>query len=80
MFCSAADGPASDSPSAGYWKTTVVREQTEEPEIPLVTVAPPPIAKKLSELAQGEIKITSNWEIHSARNSARLDRDSIRRG
>lgn len=80
MFCSAADGPASDSPSAGYWKTTVMTEQMEEPEIPLVTVAPPPMAKKLSELAHGQIKITSDWEIHSARNSARVDRDSIRQG
>ncbi|KAJ6125713.1 hypothetical protein N7523_003333 [Penicillium sp. IBT 18751x] len=79
FFCSTADGPVSDSPSAGYWKTTVMKEQPEEPEIPLVTVAPPPMAKKLTELAQGQIKITSDWEIHSARNSARLDRESIRR-
>ncbi|KAJ5305544.1 uncharacterized protein N7443_005204 [Penicillium atrosanguineum] len=80
VFCSAADGPASDSPSAGYWKTTVMTEQMEEPEIPLVIVAPPPMAKKLSELAHGQIKITSDWEIHSARNSARLDRDPIQQG
>lgn len=52
--------------------------QMEEPEIPLVTVTQPRMAKKLSELAQGQIKITSDWEIHSARNSARVERDSIR--
>ncbi|KAJ5666780.1 hypothetical protein N7462_011189 [Penicillium macrosclerotiorum] len=79
LFSSTADGHTPVSP--GYWKTTVLSgAQMEEPEIPLVTVAMPPMAKKLSELAHGQIKITSDWEIHSTRNSARLDRDSVRRG
>lgn len=65
---------------SGYYKTTVLSgTQMEEPEIPLVSVDRPPMAKKLSEWCQGQIKITSDWEIHSTRNSARLDKDSIRR-
>jgi hypothetical protein len=80
MFSSTADD-ISTPVSPGYWKTTVLSgAQMDEPEIPLVTVAMPPMAKKLSELAHGQIKITSDWEIHSARNSARLERDSLRRG
>ncbi|KAJ5113832.1 hypothetical protein N7456_002366 [Penicillium angulare] len=65
---------------SGYYKTTVLSgAQMEEPEIPLVSVRHPPMAKKLSEWCQGQIKITSDWEIHSTRNSARMDKDSIRR-
>ncbi|KAJ5215449.1 uncharacterized protein N7498_001856 [Penicillium cinerascens] len=80
-LCSAADGPGSDSASVGYWKTAVTsNSQVEEPEIPLVTSTQPPMAKKLSELAHGQIKITSDWEIHSTRNSARVDRDSVSQG
>ncbi|KAJ5363618.1 uncharacterized protein N7496_009331 [Penicillium cataractarum] len=80
LFSSTADGIATSPVSSGYWKTTVLsKRQMEELEIPLVTVTMPPMAKKLSELAHGQIKITSDWEIHSARNSARLERDSIRR-
>ncbi|KAJ6135529.1 hypothetical protein N7512_000689 [Penicillium capsulatum] len=78
---SSTAGPSSHPVSPGYWKTTVLSgAQMEEPEIPLVTVTQPRIAKKLSELAHGQIQITSDWEIHSTRNSARLERDSIRRG
>ena len=67
--------------SPGYWKTTVLSgAHMEEPEIPLVTVTQPRMAKKLSELAHGQIQITSGWEIHSTRNSARVERDSLRRG
>ncbi|KAJ5727129.1 hypothetical protein N7493_004949 [Penicillium malachiteum] len=66
--------------ASGYYKTTVLSgKQMEEPEIPLVSVRQPPMAKKLSEWCHGQIKITSDWEIHSTRNSARLDKDSIRR-
>jgi hypothetical protein len=66
-----------------YWKATVQSGgQMEEPEIPLVTVTQPPVGKRpgFNEWALGQIKITSDWEIHSTRNSARLDKDSIRRG
>ncbi|KAJ6013294.1 hypothetical protein N7540_007885 [Penicillium herquei] len=66
--------------ASGYYKTTVLSgTQMEEPEIPLVSVRQPPMAKKLSEWCHGQIKITSDWEIHSARNSARMDKESIRR-
>ncbi|KAJ5729332.1 uncharacterized protein N7483_003840 [Penicillium malachiteum] len=66
--------------ASGYYKTTVLSgTQMEEPEIPLVSVRQPPMAKKLSEWCHGQIKITSDWEIHSTRNSARMDKDSIRR-
>lgn len=77
------EAPRSDPVSNRYWKATVLSGgQVEEPEIPLVTVTQPPGhgAKRFNEWAFGQIKITSDWEIHSARNSARLDRDSIRRG
>ena len=67
--------------SAGYHKTPKVSgAQMTDLEIPLVTVTQPPIAKRWSELAHGSIKITSDWEIHSSRNSARIEQDSIRRG
>ncbi|KAJ5923971.1 hypothetical protein N7466_008158 [Penicillium verhagenii] len=65
---------------SSYYKPTVLSgRQMEEPEIPLVSVMQPPMAKKLSEWCHGQIKITSDWEIHSTRNSARLDKDSIRK-
>lgn len=81
MFSSAADGIPTSPVSPGYWKTTFLPgAQVDEPEIPLVTVAMPPMAKKLGELARGQIRITSDWEIHSARNSARLECNSVRRG
>lgn len=81
MFSSTADGVSTSPVSPGYWKTTFLPgAQMDEPEIPLVTVAMPPMAKKLGELTHGQIKITSDWEIHSARNSARLEHDSVRRG
>lgn len=68
------------SVSAGYWKTPASSSvQIEDPEIPLVGIRQPPMARKLSGLAHGQITITSDWEIHSSRNSARLDHDSIRR-
>lgn len=73
----------SDPASSRYWKATVLSNgQMEDPEIPLVRVTQPPVGKRpgFNEWALGQIKITSDWEIHSARNSARLDRDSIRRG
>lgn len=79
MF-SPSDGETYGYRSSGYYKTTVISgTQMEGPEIPLVTVTQPPMAKKLSEWCHGQIKITSDWEIHSARNSARIDKDSIRR-
>lgn len=78
---SSNDSHHSNPVSPGYWKTTVLSNaHMEEPEIPLVTVTQPRMAKKLSELAHGQIQITSGWEIHSARNSARVERDSLRRG
>ncbi|KAJ5925146.1 hypothetical protein N7454_007785 [Penicillium verhagenii] len=65
---------------SSYYKPTVLSgRQMEEPEIPLVSVMQPPMAKKLSEWCHGQIKITSDWEIHSTRNSARLDKDLIRK-
>ncbi|KAJ6090531.1 hypothetical protein N7486_009346 [Penicillium sp. IBT 16267x] len=77
---SPSDGETYVYSSSGYYKTTVISgTQMEGPEIPLVTVTQPPMAKKLSECCHGQIKITSDWEIHSARNSARIDKDSIRR-
>lgn len=81
MFSSPSDDPATYGYGhSGYYKTAVLSgTQMEEPEIPLVTIRQPPMAKKLSEWCHGQIKITSDWEIHSTRNSARLDKDSIRR-
>ncbi|KAJ5548030.1 hypothetical protein N7513_005264 [Penicillium frequentans] len=79
MF-SPSDGETYGHRSSGYYKTTVKSvTQMEGPEIPLVTVTQPPMAKKLSEWCHGQIKITSDWEIHSTRNSARIDKDSVRR-
>ncbi|KAJ5175934.1 uncharacterized protein N7482_001811 [Penicillium canariense] len=81
IFSSTVDGSSGGPVSPRYWKTTILSgTQMEETEIPLVTVTMPPMAKKLSELAHGQIKITSDWEIHSARNSARLARYSLGRG
>ncbi|KAJ5112598.1 hypothetical protein N7532_000643 [Penicillium argentinense] len=75
------EGPSAEPVSTRYWKATVLSGgHMEEPDIPLVTVTQPPIARKFNEWALGQIKITSDWEIHSTRNSARLERDSIRRG
>ncbi|KAF3393799.1 hypothetical protein F1880_004776 [Penicillium rolfsii] len=81
MLSSTPDSISTSPVLPGYWKTTILSHaQTDDPELPLVTLTMPPMAKKLSELAHGQIQITSDWEIHSARNSARLEHDSIRRG
>ncbi|KAJ5646060.1 hypothetical protein N7490_002432 [Penicillium lividum] len=80
MFSSPSDGVTYGYRSSGYYKSTVILgTHMEDPEIPLVSVRQPPMAKKLSEWCHGQIKITSDWEIHSTRNSARMDKDSIRR-
>ncbi|KAF7715991.1 Uncharacterized protein PECH_004584 [Penicillium ucsense] len=47
---------------------------------PMVTVTMPPIVKCVSERAREHITITSDWEIHSTRNSTRIERFSMRRG
>jgi hypothetical protein len=77
-----SESPRPDPATTRYWKATVSGGQMEEPEIPLVTVTQAPVGKRpgFNEWALGQIKITSDWEIHSTRNSARLDKDSIRRG
>ncbi|KAJ5569591.1 uncharacterized protein N7459_009021 [Penicillium hispanicum] len=81
MFSPVADGPDPAPVSPRYWKTDAVSSaQVKEPEIPLVPGARTRMSTKWSELGFGQIKITSDWEIHSTRNSARLDKDSIRRG
>ncbi|KAJ5081805.1 hypothetical protein NUU61_010069 [Penicillium alfredii] len=51
--------------TTGYWKA-------EELDVPLVGFVPPAVLKA------GQIQITSDWEIHSTRDSARLDRGSLR--
>lgn len=65
----------------GNYKTTVSGQQAEEIEVPLVTLTQPPIAKRLAEieLAHGSIFITSDWEIHSSRNSTRNSMRNSRR-
>lgn len=81
IFSSTAHKQDPGSMPAGYWKTPASSTaQIEDPEIPLVSVRQSSMARKFHGLALGQITITSDWEIHSARNSARLDRDSIRRG
>ncbi|KAJ5805178.1 hypothetical protein N7474_011065 [Penicillium riverlandense] len=69
--------------SARYWKTTVLSSrrppghfQIDEPEMPLVTVTQPVMVKG-SDFLRGHIQVTSDWEIHSTRDSSRL-RDSTR--
>ena len=47
---------------------------------PMVTITMPPLTKCFSERARDHITITSDWEIRSARNSARIERLSMRRG
>lgn len=67
-----------DPTFARYWKTTVLSGRgMEEPEMPLVTLAQPFVAK-MGYLAPGKIHVTSHWEIHSARGSARFDRSPVR--
>ncbi|CAG7980110.1 unnamed protein product [Penicillium nalgiovense] len=61
-----------------YWKTTVLSGRSlEEPEMPLVTLTQP-FKAKMGYLAPGNIQVTSHWEIHSSRGSARLDRSPVR--
>lgn len=67
-----------DPTFARYWKTTVLSGRgLEEPEMPLVTLTQPFMAK-MGYLAPGNIQVTSHWEIHSSRGSARLDRSPVR--
>ncbi|KAJ5505004.1 hypothetical protein N7463_007878 [Penicillium fimorum] len=63
---------------ARYLRTTVFAgRRLEEPEMPLVTVTQPFMAK-MGHLAPGHIQVTSHWEIHSSRGSARFDRSPVR--
>jgi hypothetical protein len=67
-----------DPTFARYWKTTVLSGRgLEEPEMPLVTLTQP-FMTKMGYLAPGNIQVTSHWEIHSSRGSARLDRSPVR--
>lgn len=67
-----------DPSFARYWKATVLSGKgLEEPEMPLVGLTQPFMAK-MSYLAPGNIQVTSHWEIHSSRGSARLDRSPVR--
>ncbi|KAJ5855039.1 hypothetical protein N7534_007582 [Penicillium rubens] len=67
-----------DPTFAKYWKTTVLSGRgLEEPEMPLVTLTQP-FMTKMGYLAPGNIQVTSHWEIHSSRGSARLDRSPVR--
>ncbi|KAJ5173676.1 uncharacterized protein N7500_001607 [Penicillium coprophilum] len=66
-----------DPTFARYWTSVFSGGRLEEPEMPLVTVTQPFMAK-MSHLAPGHIQVTSHWEIHSARGSARLDRSPVR--
>jgi hypothetical protein len=67
-----------DPTFARYWKTTVLPGRgMEESEMPLVTLTQPFVAK-MSYLAPGNIQVTSHWEVHSSRSSARLDRSPVR--
>ncbi|KAJ5441654.1 hypothetical protein N7491_004060, partial [Penicillium cf. griseofulvum] len=67
-----------DPTFASYWRTAVLSgRRLEEPEMPLVTIAQP-FKVKMSHLAPGHIQVTSHWEIHSSRGSARLDRSPVR--
>ncbi|KAJ5375668.1 hypothetical protein N7517_007674 [Penicillium concentricum] len=67
-----------DPTFARYWRTTVLSgRRLEELEMPLVTVTQPFMAK-MGHLAPGHIQVTSHWEIHSSRGSARLDRSPVR--
>ncbi|KAJ5783987.1 uncharacterized protein N7518_009664 [Penicillium psychrosexuale] len=67
-----------DPSFARYWKATVLSGRgLEEPEMPLVGLTQPFMAK-MSYLAPGNIQVTSHWEIHSSRGSARLDRSPVR--
>ncbi|CAI7584983.1 unnamed protein product [Penicillium palitans] len=67
-----------DPTFARYWKTTVLSGRgMEEPEMPLVTLTQPFMAK-MGYLAPGGIQVTSHWEIHSSRGSGRLDRSPVR--
>ncbi|CAI7601629.1 unnamed protein product [Penicillium glandicola] len=67
-----------DPTFARYWRTTVLPgRRLEEPEMPLVTVNHP-FMVKMGHLAPGHIQVTSHWEIHSSRGSARLDRSPVR--
>ncbi|KAJ6100107.1 hypothetical protein N7467_001642 [Penicillium canescens] len=67
-------GPEAAKP----WKTTVLTgRRLEEPEMPLVTVTQPMMAK-MGHLTPGHIHITSDWEIHSSRGSTRIERSPVR--
>ncbi|KAJ5933115.1 hypothetical protein N7516_007604 [Penicillium verrucosum] len=67
-----------DPTFARYWKTTVLSGRgMEEPEMPLVSLAQPFVAK-MGYLAPGDIQVTSHWEIHSSRGSARFDKSPVR--
>jgi hypothetical protein len=64
--------------AAKHWKTTVLASRRlEEPEMPLVTVTQPMMAK-MGHLTPGHIHITSDWEIHSSRGSTRIERSPVR--
>ncbi|CAG7959321.1 unnamed protein product [Penicillium olsonii] len=69
----------SPDPGSRYWNTRVLEGmQLDEPEMPLVTVHPHVMAKA-GYLAPGHIRITSDWEIHSSRGSARIERPPMQR-
>ncbi|CAG8245271.1 unnamed protein product [Penicillium salamii] len=69
----------SPDPGSRYWNTRVLEGMRfEEPEMPLVTVHPH-IMAKAGYLAPGHIRITSDWEIHSSRGSARIERSHMPR-
>ncbi|QQK45263.1 putative integral membrane protein [Penicillium digitatum] len=75
-----ASSPTSvyDPNLANYWKATVLScRGVEEPEIPLVTLTQPLVAK-IGYFTPGGIQVTSHWEIHSSRGSTRLDRSPVR--
>jgi len=75
---SPSQNSSSDPHFSRYWSPTVMSGmRLEEPEMPLVTVHQPFMAKT-GYLAPGHIQITSDWEIHSSRGSARLDRSPVR--
>lgn len=77
-FPAALHASISDLNFARYWRTTVISgRRLEETEMPLVTVAKPSMAK-MGSLIPGHIQVTSDWEIHSSRGSARLDRSPMR--
>ncbi|KAJ5907682.1 hypothetical protein N7495_000364 [Penicillium taxi] len=72
---SMADEHGSEIIPGNFWKQeATIWDMQSDSEIQLSHL---PMAKKLSELANGQIKVIFNWDVHSARNSARLYRSSM---